>query len=73
MLRAEATGGDDILRPISAAQIEGAVIGQVRALLRQPEIVSGGCLATQQEAPDLSEEYARDALARDLGPRGRAA
>ncbi|MCE2923097.1 MAG: hypothetical protein ACK5WN_17115 [Alphaproteobacteria bacterium] len=57
MLRAEATGGDDILRPISAAQIEGAVIDQVRALLRRPEIVSGGWLATQQEAPDLSEEY----------------
>ena len=60
----ERTGGDDILRRISAAQIEGAVIGQVRALLRQPEIVAGGWLAARQEAPDLSEEDARDALAR---------
>lgn len=53
-----------ILRRISAAQIEGAVIGQVRALLRQPEVVAGGWLAARQEAPDLSEEDARDALAR---------
>ena len=58
------TGGEDILRRISAAQIEGAVIGQVRALLRQPEIVAGGWLVARQEAPDLSEEDARDALSR---------
>ncbi len=45
----EATGGDDILRRISAAQIKGAVIGQVRALLRQPEIVAGGWLAARQD------------------------
>ena len=64
VLKHEATGGDDILRRISAAHIEGAVIGQVRALLRQPEIVAGGWLAARQEAPDLSEEDARDALAR---------
>jgi hypothetical protein len=64
VLKEEPTGGDDILRRISAAQIEGAVIGQVRALLRQPEIVAGGWLAARQEAPDLSEEDARDALAR---------
>lgn len=56
--------GERILRRISAAQIEGAVIGQVRALLRQPEIVAGGWLAARHEAPDLSEEDARDALAR---------
>ena len=64
VLKEEPTGGDDILRRISAAQIEGAVIGQVRALLRQPEIVAGGWLAARQGAPDLSEEDARDALAR---------
>ena len=64
VLKEEPTGGEDILRRISAAQIEGAVIGQVRALLRQPEIVAGGWLAARQEAPDLSEEDARDALAR---------
>jgi DNA invertase Pin-like site-specific DNA recombinase len=64
VLKEEPTGGDDILRRISAAQIEGAVIGQVRALLRQPEIVAGGWLAARQEAPDLSEEDAREALAR---------
>ena len=49
VLKEEPTGGDDILRRISAAQIEGAVIGQVRALLRQPEIVAGGWLAARQE------------------------
>jgi hypothetical protein len=64
VLKEEPTGGDDILRRISAAQIEGVVIGQVRALLRQPEVVAGGWLAARQEAPDLSEEDARDALAR---------
>jgi DNA invertase Pin-like site-specific DNA recombinase len=64
VLKEEPTGGDDILRRISAAQIEGAVIGQVRALLRQPEIVAGGWLAVRHEAHDLSEEDARDALAR---------
>jgi hypothetical protein len=64
VLKHEETGGEDILRRISAAQIEGAVIGQVRALLRQPEIVAGGWLAARHEAPDLSEEDARDALAR---------
>lgn len=37
VLKEEPTGGDDILRRISAAQIEGAVIDQVRALLRQPK------------------------------------
>jgi hypothetical protein len=64
VLKHEPTGGDDILRRISAAQIEGAVIGQVRALLRQPEIMVGGWLAAREDAPDLPEEEARDALAR---------
>jgi hypothetical protein len=64
VLKEEPTGGHDILRRISAAQIEGAVIGQVRALLRQPEIMVGGWLAAREDAPDLPEEEARDALAR---------
>ena len=64
VLKHEATGGDDILRRISAAQIEGAVVDHVRALLRQPEIMVGGWLAAREDAPDLSEEEARDALAR---------
>jgi hypothetical protein len=40
------------------------VIGRVRALLRQPDIVAGGWLAARQDAPDLPKEEARDALAR---------
>ena len=62
--RASCISGNDILRRISAAQIEGAVIGRVRALLRQPDIVAGGWLAARQDAPDLPKEEARDALAR---------
>lgn len=36
-----------------------AVVGQVRALLRQPEIVVGTWLAARAEAPDLSEDEVR--------------
>jgi broad specificity phosphatase PhoE len=64
VLKNDIIGGDDILRRISAAQIEGAVVDQVRALLRQPEIMVGGWLAAREDAPDLPEEEARDALAR---------
>jgi hypothetical protein len=57
-------GDDDssIVRRVSAAEIEGAVISQVRALLRQPEIVVGTWLAARKEAPDLTEREVRDAL-----------
>jgi hypothetical protein len=49
---------------VSAAEIEAAVIGQVRALLRQPEIVVGTWLAAREQAPDLTENEAREALDR---------
>jgi hypothetical protein len=49
---------------LSAAEIEAAVVGQVRALLRQPEVVVGTWLASRAEAPDLTEDYVRDALER---------
>jgi DNA invertase Pin-like site-specific DNA recombinase len=57
-------GDDDssIVRRVSAAEIEGAVISQVRALLRQPEIVVGTWLAARKETPDLTEREVRDAL-----------
>jgi hypothetical protein len=47
---------------VSAAEIEAAVVGQVRALLRQPEIVVGAWLAARAEIPELTEAEARDAL-----------
>ena len=52
------------MRRVSAAEIEAAVVGQVRALLRQPEVVVGTWLAARAEAPDLTEGEVREALDR---------
>ena len=54
--------GDDIVARVSAAEIETAVTDQVRALLRQPEIVVGTWLAARAESPGLTEAEVRDAL-----------
>ena len=54
--------GSDLVRRVSAAEIENLVVDQVRGLLRQPEIVVGTWLAARAEAPDLSEAEVRDAL-----------
>ncbi len=54
--------GPDIVRRVSAAEIETAVTDQVRALLRQPEIVVGTWLAARAEQPGLTETDVRDAL-----------
>ncbi len=65
VLKGDAAAGDDgIVRRVSAAEIEAAVVGQVRALLRQPEVVVGTWLAARAEAPDLSEAEVRETLAR---------
>jgi hypothetical protein len=40
-------------RPV--AEVEAAVVGQVQALLRQPEVVAGTRRAARAEAPDLKE------------------
>jgi DNA invertase Pin-like site-specific DNA recombinase len=56
--------GDGIVRRVSAAEIEGAVVDQVRALLRQPEVVVGTWLAARAEAPGLKEGEVRETLAR---------
>jgi hypothetical protein len=64
VLKGDAPGDDSIVRRVSAAQIEGAVIAQLRALLRQPEVVVGTWRAAQAEAPDMTETDVRDALAR---------
>ena len=65
VLKGDAEGDNDgIVRRVSAAEIEAAVVGQVRALLRQPEVVVGTWLAARAEAPDLTEAATREALAR---------
>ena len=64
VLKGDADGDNGIVRRVSAAEIEGAVVAQVRALLRQPEIVVGTWLAARREAPDLAEADVRDALHR---------
>ena len=64
VLKADTVVDDSIVRRVSAAQIEGAVMSQVRALLRQPEIVVGTWLAARRETPDLTEREVRDALHR---------
>ncbi|TCI00728.1 recombinase family protein [Roseococcus sp. SYP-B2431] len=64
VLKGDAAGDDSILRRVSAAEIETAVIDQVRALLRQPEIVVGTWRAARKEAPDLTEGETHDALHR---------
>ena len=61
--RVSAADGPAIAR-ISAAEIEGAVIAQVRGLLRQPEVVLGAWRAARASAPDMTEDEARLALER---------
>ncbi|GGJ40449.1 recombinase family protein [Neoroseomonas lacus] len=64
VMKGDAAGDASIVRRVSAAEIETAVVDQVRALLRQPEIVVGTWLAARCEAPDLTEREVRDALHR---------
>ena len=52
---------------IFAAEIEGAVIAQVRGLLRQPEVVLGAWRAARAAVPDMTEVEARP-NAVHLGP-----
>jgi hypothetical protein len=51
-------------RRLPAGEIEGLVMAQVRALLRQPEIIVGTWRAARAKAPDLTEAEVRDALGR---------
>jgi DNA invertase Pin-like site-specific DNA recombinase len=55
---------DGIVRRVSAGEIEAAVMTQLRALLRQPEVVVGAWVAAKAEDPDLTESDVREALAR---------
>jgi DNA invertase Pin-like site-specific DNA recombinase len=52
------------VRRLPAAEIEAAVVDQVRALLRQPEVVVGSWLAARAHDPDLTEAETREALER---------
>jgi hypothetical protein len=62
VLKGDGAAVDGIVRRVSAAEIEAAVVDQVRALLRQPEVVVGTWLAAKPEAPDLTEDDVREAL-----------
>lgn len=50
------------VRRLPAGEIESAVIQQVRALLRQPEIIVGTWQAARADAPSLTEAETRTAL-----------
>ena len=47
---------------VSAGEIEAAVIDQLRAVFRQPEIVAGTCKAAMEKVSDVTEAEAREAL-----------
>ncbi|HEY8577182.1 MAG TPA: recombinase family protein [Devosia sp.] len=52
------------IRRIAAAEIEGAVIDQMRAVLRSPEIVAETTAMAQRQNADLSDDTVREALQR---------
>ena len=64
VLKAEPDAGSALVRRVSAAQIETAVVDQVRSLLRQPEVVVGTWIAARAEAPEITERDVREALER---------
>ena len=55
---------DGIARRVSAGEIEAAVMTQLRALPRQPEVVVGTWMAAKAEDPDLTGSDVRGALDR---------
>ena len=67
VLKGEPANDPNLIRRISATEIEAVVMAQVRALVRQPEVVVGTWRAAKAEAPDLTEDEVREALER-LGP-----
>jgi DNA invertase Pin-like site-specific DNA recombinase len=62
VLKDQGTPHPDIVRRIAAAEIEQVVLAQVRALVRQPEVIVGTWRATREEAPDVTEGEIREAL-----------
>ena len=54
--------GTCLVPRVPAAEIEAAVIGQLRAMLRAPEVVVATWKAARSEQADVSEAEVRDAL-----------
>jgi hypothetical protein len=52
---------------VPAAEIEAAVIDQLRGIFRQPEVIVGTWRAARAEQDDITEDEAREALA-ELDP-----
>src|SRR3569832_2402673 len=50
------------IRRVPAAEIEGAVIDQLRIILRSPEMIVKIWMAAQNEDSEISESEVRDAL-----------
>ena len=48
---------------VPAAEIEAAVIGQIRGMLRAPEVIMAAWRAARPECEDLAEDAVREALA----------
>ncbi len=61
VLKGSAADGPEVAR-VPAGEIEAAVITQVRALVRQPEVIVGTWQAARAEMPDLTEHAVREAL-----------
>ena len=53
---------------VPAGEIEAAVIDELRAVFRQPEIVAGTWKAARAQDGDVTEAEVRDALCRQLDP-----
>ena len=61
VLKGSAADGPEIAR-VPAGEIEAAVITQVRALVRQPEVIVGTWQAARAASPDVTENDLRAAL-----------
>ena len=60
LLKGESPVG--VVRRVSAAEIEAAVIDQMRGLLRAPEVIVGTCRAARDQGDGLIEADVREAL-----------
>ncbi len=61
VLKGSAADGPEVAR-VPAGEIEAAVITQVRALVRQPEVIVGTWQAARTASPDVTENDVRAAL-----------
>ncbi len=63
-IRGRATANRPPPLRLPADMVEGAVVGEIRRLVRMPEIVAQAVTAVRQEAPDIEEAEVIAALAR---------